>query len=358
MVLNIGPQHPSTHGVLRVVVRLDGERVTEAEPVLGYMHRAFEKLAEQRSPMQNTALFNRLDWIQGSATRCRTASPASSSPRSRSRSARRSCASSSSSSTGSRPTPCSAVSTGSSSARSPRRCTATATASTRSTSSRWSPASACTRTSPHRRPQGRLPEGLLRADPAAPRVLPDARRSVARLPHRQRRLHRTDARYRRAPAGRRPRLRRVRTEPSGLRRVDRRPQGESTSATTTTSSISLSASAATASTATSSASARSGSRAISSSRRWTPPVRARSTPGRTRMFKVPAGEVYIRAEGPRGEIGYYLISNGGREPYRLKIRTGSFSNVSMLPELLKGTYLPDIVAILGSLDFVVGDIDR
>ena len=65
MVLNIGPQHPSTHGVLRVVVRLDGERVVEADPVLGYMHRAFEKLAEYRTPLQNTALFNRLDWVSG-----------------------------------------------------------------------------------------------------------------------------------------------------------------------------------------------------------------------------------------------------------------------------------------------------
>ena len=55
---------------------------------------------------------------------------------------------------------------------------------------------------------------------------------------------------------------------------------------------------------------------------------------------------------------YYLISDGGREPYRLKIRTGSFSNLSVLPYLLKGIYVPDIVAILGSLDFVVGDVDR
>jgi NADH-quinone oxidoreductase subunit D len=77
-----------------------------------------------------------------------------------------------------------------------------------------------------------------------------------------------------------------------------------------------------------------------------------------RVFKVPAGEVYIRADGPRGETGYYLISTGGREPYRLKIRTGSFSNVSVLPYLLKGVLVPDVVAILGSLDFVVGDIDR
>jgi NADH-quinone oxidoreductase subunit D len=80
--------------------------------------------------------------------------------------------------------------------------------------------------------------------------------------------------------------------------------------------------------------------------------------GTGRLFKVPPGEIYIRAEGPRGETGYYLISNGGREPYRLKIRTGSFSNISVLPYLLKDTYVPDIVAILGSLDFVVGDVDR
>jgi NADH-quinone oxidoreductase subunit D len=77
-----------------------------------------------------------------------------------------------------------------------------------------------------------------------------------------------------------------------------------------------------------------------------------------RTFKVPAGEIYIRAEGPRGEHGYHLISNGGREPYRLKIRTASFGNVSALPYMLKDVYIPDIVAILGSLDFVVGDVDR
>jgi NADH-quinone oxidoreductase subunit D len=87
-----------------------------------------------------------------------------------------------------------------------------------------------------------------------------------------------------------------------------------------------------------------------------PPGPVNTGVGRT--FKVPAGEVYIRSEGPRGEMGYYLISDGGREPYRLKIRTGSFSNVSALPYMLKDIYIPDIVAILGSLDFVVGDVDR
>ena len=63
MILNIGPQHPSTHGVLRVVITLDGERITGAEPVIGYMHRAFEKLAEARDYRQIIALVNRHDWL-------------------------------------------------------------------------------------------------------------------------------------------------------------------------------------------------------------------------------------------------------------------------------------------------------
>jgi NADH-quinone oxidoreductase subunit D len=63
MTLNIGPQHPSTHGVLRVVLELDGEIITSAEPVIGYMHRAAEKLAEFRDPRQVLVLMNRHDWL-------------------------------------------------------------------------------------------------------------------------------------------------------------------------------------------------------------------------------------------------------------------------------------------------------
>ena len=77
-----------------------------------------------------------------------------------------------------------------------------------------------------------------------------------------------------------------------------------------------------------------------------------------RIFKVPAGEIYVRAENPKGEMGYYIVSEGGRGPYRLKIRSASFSNLSVLPWLLKGQLIPDIIAILGSLDFVLGDVDR
>src|SRR5881409_972361 len=63
MTLNIGPQHPSTHGVLRVVLELDGERIVRAEPVIGYMHRGAEKLAEYRDPRQVMVLMNRHDWL-------------------------------------------------------------------------------------------------------------------------------------------------------------------------------------------------------------------------------------------------------------------------------------------------------
>ena len=70
------------------------------------------------------------------------------------------------------------------------------------------------------------------------------------------------------------------------------------------------------------------------------------------------GEVYLRTENPLGLMGYYLVGNGKKEPYRLKMRTPSFSNVSVLPAILPGSLVPDLIALLGSIFFVVGDIDR
>ena len=77
-----------------------------------------------------------------------------------------------------------------------------------------------------------------------------------------------------------------------------------------------------------------------------------------KVIKVPKGQTYVRAENPKGEMGYYIISEGGLGPYRLKIRTASFSNISILPVMLEGALLPDLIAIMGSLDFVLGDVDR
>ena len=70
------------------------------------------------------------------------------------------------------------------------------------------------------------------------------------------------------------------------------------------------------------------------------------------------GEVYVRTENPLGLMGYYVVGDGHKEPYRLKMRTASFSNVSVIPAMLPGTLVPDLIAILGSIFFVVGDVDR
>jgi len=77
-----------------------------------------------------------------------------------------------------------------------------------------------------------------------------------------------------------------------------------------------------------------------------------------RIIKVPAGEAYVETENPLGAMGYYVVSQGDLGPFRLKIRSASFNNVSILSWVLRGVYVPDIVSILASLYFILGDIDR
>ena len=77
-----------------------------------------------------------------------------------------------------------------------------------------------------------------------------------------------------------------------------------------------------------------------------------------RIIKVPAGESYVQTENPLGAMGYYVVSKGELTPFRVKIRTASFSNISIVPWLLEGVYVPDIATILASLYFILGDIDR
>jgi NADH-quinone oxidoreductase subunit D len=78
----------------------------------------------------------------------------------------------------------------------------------------------------------------------------------------------------------------------------------------------------------------------------------------TEGLKAPPGEIYFAAENPKGELGFYINSKGGGVPHRLKIRAPSFVNLSILPELLPGCMISDVVAVLGSLDFVMGECDR
>ena len=76
------------------------------------------------------------------------------------------------------------------------------------------------------------------------------------------------------------------------------------------------------------------------------------------QVKVPKGEAYARVEGPRGEVGCYLVADGTNKPYRMKWRGASFSNLAILPHILPGSSVADVVAIMGSVDPVFGEVDR
>jgi NADH-quinone oxidoreductase subunit D len=75
-------------------------------------------------------------------------------------------------------------------------------------------------------------------------------------------------------------------------------------------------------------------------------------------FKGPVGDVYAFVESPRGELGFYLVSDGSNKPYRMKVRPPSFCNLQPLRELVRGVLVADVIAIMGSMDFILGDVDR
>jgi NADH-quinone oxidoreductase subunit D len=78
----------------------------------------------------------------------------------------------------------------------------------------------------------------------------------------------------------------------------------------------------------------------------------------TEGFRVPAGEVYQAIESPRGEVGYYVVSNGTTNPYRVHVRGPSFANLQSVPRMVEGSLIADVIASIGSVDFVLGDSDR
>ncbi len=78
----------------------------------------------------------------------------------------------------------------------------------------------------------------------------------------------------------------------------------------------------------------------------------------TEGMNCPPGEIYFGHENPKGELGFYINSKGGGTPYRMKIRSPSFVNLSIIPKIFPGCLISDTVAILGSLDFVMGECDR
>jgi len=76
------------------------------------------------------------------------------------------------------------------------------------------------------------------------------------------------------------------------------------------------------------------------------------------QIRIPKGETYARVEGPRGEVGCYLVTDGSAKPYRMKWRGASFSNLAVLPHIIPGHMVADVVAIMGSVDPVFGEVDR
>ena len=78
----------------------------------------------------------------------------------------------------------------------------------------------------------------------------------------------------------------------------------------------------------------------------------------TEGYRVPAGEAYQAIESPRGEIGYYVVSDGTAHPWRVFMRTPSFGNLQSLPAMIEGALIADTIAAMGSMDFVLGDVDR
>jgi NADH-quinone oxidoreductase subunit D len=78
-----------------------------------------------------------------------------------------------------------------------------------------------------------------------------------------------------------------------------------------------------------------------------------------RLIKPPAGETYHAIESPKGELGYFIVADGkSTSPYRFRVRPPSFCNLQALPRLIKGHLVADVVALIGSIDIVLGEVDR
>jgi NADH-quinone oxidoreductase subunit D len=372
MTLNIGPQHPSTHGVLRLVARVDGERCFDVKPVIGYMHRGYEKLAEVRNYPQITTIVNRIDWVSGYANEVPfitaaeklmevevperaqyirliltemarisshlvfnasyplelgAATPLFFALRERER-----VLDLLESVTGGRFHPNfnriggvkPAYGSGSNTRKQIQDLPAGFFAETRVAMDQVAEAVdqledlvagneiilARTRGVGVLPPEVAAAYGVSGPNLRASGVPFDLRKTQDYLPY-----DKFDFDVITAPNGDcwdrwHVRLQEIRESTKIVQQaIDSIPAG---------------------------------------------PLQAKVP----KVIKVPAGQTYVRAENPKGEMGYYIVSDGGQGPYRLKIRSASFSNISILPWILEGALVPDIIAIMGSLDFVLGDVDR
>jgi NADH-quinone oxidoreductase subunit D len=372
MTLNIGPQHPSTHGVLRLVAKVNGERVSEVEPVIGYMHRGYEKLAEVRTYPQITALVNRIDWVAGfaneipfmvAAERLMGVEVPERAQYIRLILTEMARISSHLIFMSSYPLEIGAATPLMHALRERERVLDLLEGVT---GGRFHPnfnriggvkpaagAGASTK-----KVVQDLPAGFLDATRAAMErvaaicddledlvsgneIFMARTKGVGVIP--------VDIAKSYGVTGPNLRASGVKFD---LRKVEDYLPYDRFSFDIPTGSngdcwdryqVRIEE-------------VRQAARIVTQAIDTIPGGELQAKV--PRIIKVPKGEIYVRAENPKGEMGYYVVSEGGRIPYRVKIRSASFSNLSILKWMLEGVLVPDIIAILGSLDFVLGDVDR
>jgi NADH-quinone oxidoreductase subunit D len=359
MILNIGPQHPSTHGVLRVVLELDGEVITRAEPVIGYMHRAAEKLAEYRDARQVLVLMNRHDWISAfnnelgwviAVERLAGIEAPDRAQWIRTMMAEWNRLLNHLMFSGSYPLELGAMTPMFYAFRERELIQDLMEAATGARMHHS-----------YARVGGLkddLPAGFLKRSAEVLGIVRKRIREFESLIMGNEIIHKRTRNVGVLPAdvavafgcsGPVLHASGVPMDPRKDEPYEKYGEVEFQVPIASTGDC--------------------------FDRLWVLIERMKQScdiieqcmdklpPGPFRAEKLPKtlkleGEVYVRTENPLGLMGYYLVGNGQKEPYRLKMRTSSFSNVSVIPAMLPGTLFPDLIAILGSIFFVVGDVDR
>jgi len=372
MTLNIGPQHPSTHGVLRLVAKIDGERIESVQPVIGYMHRGYEKLAEVRTYPQVTALVNRIDWVSGFANEIPLMAALERLMElevpERALSIRLILTELARISShlifmSSYPLELGAATPLMHALRERERVLELLEGVT---GGRFHPnfnriggvKPAAGGGSTMKKVSQDLPQGFLAETKAAMarmdlicddledlvsgnEIFMARTKDVAVIPAAKAMAFGVSGPNLRASGVGFDLRKHENYLPYHKYEFDI-PVGENGDCWDRY-QVRLEE-------------IRQAARIINQAIDDIPPGPLQAKV--PRVIKVPRGETYVRAENPKGEMGYYVVSDGGRIPYRLKIRSASFSNLSILPWALKGLLVPDLIALLGSLDFVLGDVDR
>ncbi len=360
MVLNLGPQHPATHGTLRLVVRLDGERVIAADPVIGYMHRGYEKLTEYRTYPQITTLINRIDWLSSFANEVPFIAGAEmlmgiEAPK-RALYIRTILTELSRIATfllflGEMGLQVGAITPAFYGFRDREYVLNLIEAVTGGRfhpnfnrigglkdDLPWGWMSECRATMAKTLESCDEFENLVVGNP----IFEQRTRSIGIIPAELGAAYGVSGSNIRA-SGVDWDLRRDGNPHLPYNELDWKvwthPDGDSFARYW----VRLQET-------------RESARMVLQLLDQIPsgPIMAKVP----RIIKVPEGEVWVNTENPLGEMGYYIVSKGATGPFRTKIRTASFSNVSILPWMLRGVYVPDIITILASLYFILGDIDR